>query len=521
MPELDGFALSFTVPAGQRPRVLAELRRGATQTVRMTVHHIDTPDDRLAASGFAWQLRRESRVWIQALTLPRHDGPGHAEQVVACPDARADATLHAGTEPGERLVRLLRRAADEGHAPQVRVVEEVLRHTRRVRTRDGAVTLTLDEGRLMAGEARATVLELALKGVPGSAGAVLALARRWQRRFGLRLQPCTRSERGLALARGARHLCARKALPPVVPRDASARRICGAVLQECMDQIVRNAVALAEGGGPEQAEQVHQLRVGLRRLRSAMRILRGWLAPPPSDAVDGFRRLFTALGQARERGVLEDLMDELAHAGAPLLTSAPAAREHDPGTPDPGALMRSTDAQALLLTWIAWTDTAAGPCEAVDTTSLRQAIRRRLRRWRRDIAEQARKLDAQDEPALHLLRKRIKRLRYAIELMQPLLGKRKATDQLRLLAQAQELLGHTNDLITVRDRLRGPGRTEPATWFALGWLGARIPASLADAKPVLLRLARWSKRRGSSPRIRTAGTSAEVAPARRHAAEPP
>src|SRR5690606_18211373 len=105
----------------------------------------------------------------------------------------------------------------------------------------------------------------------GSAQALLALAERWRKRFGLIFDPRSKAERGDALAGGDPHPPVRKGRRPDYPRDAEVLDAFGAVLDECLDQISRNAIGLIAGDPLRRVDHVHQLRVGVRRLRSALK----------------------------------------------------------------------------------------------------------------------------------------------------------------------------------------------------------------------------------------------------------
>ena len=77
--------------------------------------------------------------------------------------------------------------------------------------------------------------------------------------------------------------------------DMDAPKALGVIAAECLEQVIHNAAMLAEvdTAGVYQAghsEHVHQLRVGVRRLRSAWRLFDGWTAPIPDALLDGVRR---------------------------------------------------------------------------------------------------------------------------------------------------------------------------------------------------------------------------------------
>ncbi|EHR69835.1 hypothetical protein BurJ1DRAFT_0960 [Burkholderiales bacterium JOSHI_001] len=525
-PEHSEFELKFSVPAEARALVFAEVTGGAGFQGRqsLTAMYLDTPDGRLAAAGLAWRLRRESRRWVQTLKAGSSSPLQRFEHEVQRPAATPDATLHAGTPVGDRLLALLRQAQGDGLQPEVRFRTEVRRSKRVIRTRGAVVELAFDEGRIVAGDLQRRVLELEFECLSGSHAAMLDLARRWQRRFGLLLDPHSKSERGSLLADGHLHPAVRKAATPRYPARSSAGQAFAAVLDECLDQVLRNTAGLCDGAPEQRVEHVHQLRVGLRRLRSALRTFRAWVQPPPPALQAGLCGLFTELGRARDGDVMDSgVATALAAVGAPPLPPRqPAAHS------EPGALLRAPALQGLLLDLLIWRTTGYDPQLAAlpkapgsaDTPRLadvtqalsvlaphagpsaasaarresapdshRRRARRRLRAWHQHIAQQARAFETLDEPSLHALRKRIKRQRYAVEFLAPLLPRRALARYLKLLARAQERMGELNDLFVARAHYQARVADEPAAWFALGWLAARIAECGAASRPAVLALA--------------------------------
>jgi triphosphatase len=516
--------LKFLVPAAARAAVAAEVARGTATLQRMTLaaHYLDTEDRRLARQGIAWRLRREGRRWIQTLKAPGSNALERFEHEVVRPDASHDASEHAGTPVGDQLIALLRRARADGVEPGVRFQTEVRRTTRKIRTQGALVEVAFDEGRLLSAGAAQRVREIEFELVSGAAGPMLALAERWRKRFGLIHDPRSKAERGDQLAQGSPFPTLRKASHPSYARRALAAEAFAAVVDECLEQITRNAIGLIEGDPALRAEHVHQLRVGIRRIRSAVRSFRGWAPSPPAELVDGLRDLFATLGLARDRDVLDDgVVAELAKFGAPPL-AVPAAA----AGPDPAALVAGSEAQRLFLAWITWRANLEGALleessavadkpdaavavagslmpgvggveEAVasrsapdDAPSFRRNVERRLRRWHRRLVADWQSFDELDETSLHALRKRSKRQRYAVEFFAPMLKRGKAERYLNVLTAFQDRMGELNDLFVARARYQSLVASDPAAWFALGWLAARIADVRALAKPELGRLAK-------------------------------
>jgi triphosphatase len=514
--------LKFLVPPGAREGVIAELARGsATQRISLGAMYLDTEDRRLARAGLAWRLRREGRRWVQTLKASGAHPLERFEHEVARPSTRTptpDASAHAGTGPGDALLELLRRAHADGFEPVVRFRTEVRRTMRRISTRGAVVEIAFDEGRIVVGNggAQLRVHEIEFELVSGTPAAMLALAERWRKRFGLVVDLRSKSERGDRLADGTPYPPVRKADRPGYRSDATFIEAFGSVVDECLAQITRNAIGLIEGDAASSVEHVHQLRVGIRRLRSALRTFRGWVLAPPDELLDGLRSLFAELGVARDTDVLgSGVAAELAAAGAPPLTLPPG-----PAGVDPADAVASTDTQRMLLAWLTWRASLAAmaskevPASDRDVTAgtgeahakhpdahhdpepddvahpFRRSAALRLRRWHKRIAADSKAFDDLDDNALHALRKRIKRQRYAVEFLAPAQRRREVERYLEALAAIQDRMGALNDLFVARARYQAMATTEPAAWFALGWLAARIAELRALARPELARLAK-------------------------------
>jgi len=525
--------IKFLVPAGARAAVAAEVARGsAVERRTLAARYLDTSDRRLARAGIAWRVRREGRRWIQALKA----GGGALERFeheVVRPDGSHDAAAHAETVVGQKLNRILRDARADGFDVGVRFQTGVKRTARRIRTRGAVVEVAFDDGRLVAGTSRERILEVEFELVSGSTVSMLALAERWRKRFGLLYEPRSKSERGDRLADGLPLAPIRKARRPEYPRHAGTAEAFGAVLDECLSHVSRSASGIVAGDRSLRVEHVHQLRVGIRRLRSGLRSFSGWVPPPPDEMVERLRSLFATLGLSRDDDVLgEGVAAALERAGAPALTVPAAA----PG-PDPAATVRAAETQQLLLEWIAWQASlsegrpaaaaaAAGdarpgdPAAASaggsgpgmeqpgserpagdplvpsgsddDQATFGRDAERRLRRWHRGIAADWKRFDDLDEENLHALRKRIKRQRYAVEFFAPVLRGGRTRRYLEPLASIQDRMGQLNDLFVARTRYRELLGSDPAAWFALGWIEARITVVRGLARPELMRLAKAS-----------------------------
>ena len=495
--------LKFQVPPAARSRVDAAVAgRTPGRRLRLQAAYCDTPSRLLARAGIALRVRREGRLWVQTLKRAADDGMTRQEHNVPLGAAvlapTVDPARHAGTPIGERLLALL--AAHPGEALGVRYRTDVLRRTRVRRAAGGRVELAFDEGRIAAVDGATpalTLCELEIELKAGSPQAVISAARGWSARFGLWLDNRSKAERGDLLAGGATLAAPRLAKAVALFDDLSLLQMRQQVLRSCADQVIGNASQVATG--TFAAEHVHQLRIGLRRLRSALRLF----DPSPDEGVDlgeAAARLFRELGVARDDAVIgsafaADLATALRSAGLP--GDAPRALPTADAT-DPAMRVRAVACQSFLLDLLAVTTVPINARPDATGRAAADALAQRLERWHRRAAADSRRYDELDDAGRHRLRKRVKRLRYAVEFCAALFPRRAVRGYLRPLRELQERLGEINDVVMAMQAFRRGSDADPRALFALGWLASQRDAVIAAARPELkafVRADRFWKRR--------------------------
>lgn len=568
--------LKLQVPADALPAVERALAAAPVTAERLRALYYDTPDGRLAAAGLALRLRQEGRRWVQTLKSGPAHGLSRGEHEVAvsggprgAPPA-LDPARHSGTPPGDALAAALSGGARKklpgtaGHAaapagpggaaagsgvageaalaPRYRT--DVRRRRRLQRTRRGTVELALDVGEIAAigpdgVERRWPVCELEIELKSGAASAVVDVARRWAARHGLWLDTRSKAERGERLARGLApggEIPAVKARPSAWDRAMRPAEAWGCVLDDTLAHALPNWSEVAAGSASHDA--VHQLRVALRRLRSAERLFQGWPGVPPLGCSAGVAELFRRLGATRDRDVLQaglarEIDAALAELDAPpLALPASAAVEADdasrardglllidllaerlaldeggaPGVANPGRdeaglptghgdggspAGRDGDGSAAgRATNCARPQAAApeGDAPDADGVPLRARVADRLERWHRQVRRDARRFAALDDVARHRLRKRLKRLRYGVEFGAGLFGRRAVERYLERLQKSQDGLGLYNDAAIAQAAYGELRAHEPRAWFALGWLDRRRAAAAERCVDELRRL---------------------------------
>lgn len=492
----------FCIPPERLAAVKAAARRGASTAMRLEARYFDTPDGALASRGIAFRLRREGKQWIQTVKA-MGDGPLDREEhnvPVAGSAPVPLPALHAGTVAGTRLHDALQ-AASGPLAETYRT--DVERVTRDLAFHGGVVELALDTGKIVAHrgnrkkEKQTPICELELELKAGPVAGLVAVATQWAAQYGLVVNTVSKAERGERLMAPQWARPAAKARPMVkagsTKQFLKGRELQRAAVANGLAQILSNASEIVEGSSGE--EHVHQLRIGIRRLRTALRELDG-LSPGRFDPawepplVDVFRRL----GTLRDREqILETIGAELREAGAPK-SGAPSAA----AATSPLAIVHAPAFQAALIGLMGFTAQGDEPAAADESTlgagKSRRLLQKRVRSLQEKIHQDADRFETLSVERQHRVRKRLKRLRYLTGFLEPVLGA-DASRFLDSLHPALTALGRLSDEHAASAMYGEMALEDPSAWFGVGWLAGRREFTARACREALAQMA-------EAPRIR-------------------
>lgn len=478
------FELKLEIPAHRLDAVLMAVREGGASAKRLRARYFDTQEDALAAAGIVVRLRKEGRVWVQTAKCAGEGPVARLEHNVTIGALPAEATpevslpRHADTPVGKRIAKALNvKSLVQAPALLPRFETDVQRLTRTVNYRHSVIELALDRGQVRADIRRAALCEIEFELVKGHPADAVRLARRWLLTHGLWLSTISKSAKGRRLAAGLPFGPATEAAVPRLRRDGDGGSIVAAVIGTCLEQVLGNASEVAAGS--VEAEHVHQLRVGVRRLRSALRELRA-LAPSPEPAWEApMVEVFRALGLHRDRGHLQaSTQPQLEAQGAPAVDLG-----LPPDPPDLEAAVRSPVFQAALLGLLEFTQSAhADDAVAASPGKAQKTVSARLRKLHAQVTGDGNRFQQLEPQRQHRVRKRLKRLRYVAELVAPLFPARKGRDFLAAIKPVQDALGLYNDELMALEAYRSLAERDTAAWFGVGWLTARRAANAAQCQ---------------------------------------
>lgn len=436
--------------------LLASAGKLRGQAVRIVWH--DSPDAALAAEGLT--LAQDRGAWRLERLVPGGAPwpPGGAAPIQA-QAATLDRLDHAMPAPLAPVAAFAGRRT--GYA---------------IDSDQGAVTLWVWRGALRAVEQEHAACRLHLAG-PDAAVRMVAVT--LAEALPLEVPRGTLAAEGLAAARGTA-LPARAHGPPVLPDGLDIADSLACVIGHLTDVILHFAPAsAADDEGPEP---VHQMRVAVRRLRSAISIFRHVLnglelAAAASDLKDLGKRL----GPARDWDVFlggSALQVAAAFPAEPRLIRLLHAAERRRKACHAGlrAYLEGPAFRRLgvELAWLAgarsWhralSENGASPSLPEFAAAL---LDKRLRR----LLAAGEEIEALDAAGLHALRLRAKRARYAAEIFAPLYQPKPALRFVERLANLQDRLGVMNDATTAATLLQEMGPTHGfAAGLVLGFIGA-------------------------------------------------
>ncbi len=480
------------VPRLFRHPALKDHTRQQLPTQRLLSVYYDTPDLILHKSKTAVRLRKVGKRWIQTVKT----------------EGRVSAGLHERPEweyeTAENTLNF-----DRLEDPELRdfFADDTLRQTLRPmfttefsRARrilewpsGEVVELAVDRGEIRSKDKTRPLCEVELELKAGAPGRLFEFALELQSSIPLKLENVSKAERGYQLAMKAT-LSAVKAQALTLDSQLSPAEAFVQISQSCVAHAQANEDGVLQSDEPEF---VHQMRVAVRRLRSALSVF--------SEMIDGervhpireeLRWLTGELDGARNWDVfvLQTLPAIVSafpeYAGFTWLVSYSAELRQQANT-RARAAVASTRYQRFLLTFGSWI--ATGVWQAQRTPLIVGAIEppltefaaRILQHRHQRLKKRGKHWETLTPEERHQMRIAAKKLRYASEFFSSLYPRKRTRQYITALAQLQDLLGSMNDAATAVSLMQPISTTDldvqqqQAISSVSGWVLGHSHAQLA------------------------------------------
>lgn len=446
---------------------------------RLVSVYFDTRDLALRDHGVSLRVRRDGGRRLQ--TIKANSG-GLMER------KEWEAEIE-GDRPNLKLAR--------GTALAPILTDEIARHLQPVletriertvmplRIGHSQIELALDAGRVATADSSVAIAEIELELKHGEGRDVARLARRLAQEVPVTSGARAKAEWGYALLDGTSNAPVFAETPELAASATTAEAFCD-IGFACLRQIAGNEQAARQ----RDPEGIHQMRVGLRRLRAALSFFKDMLQGPETERIkEELKWLTDQLGLARDsdvfvRKTIKPYIEHHAESPEFEMLARDLERERSAGLARARTAIESDRFRRLLLDCALW---FIGEWRH-DEDSLKRMQRERsarlfaaeeLERRTAKIVKRARKLDRLDATHRHKLRIAVKKVRYAREFFASLNPgdlRPKASRKIdRALKRLQKVLGDLNDMRVHMDWARGVarGNAQSRKAFAIGYLTGR------------------------------------------------
>ena len=420
---------------------------GPATAKRLRSIYYDTPEHDLHAKGISLRVRRQDGAWVQTVKADQQLRGGVSNPV------ELEAPLD-GPEPevgkisSKKIRRIVQDAVKEGGLEPV--FETVIRRTTRpIKTGGSEQELAVDDGEVRVDGKSQDLREAELELKAGTAQGLLVAAETLLGSSPIKFGTRSKAERGYRFALGKEEggREPEKAKPAKIRANDTCAKAFAAVLASAARQITVNRQALLQSDDPEGA---HQMRVGVRRLRSALRALRPLVSRASLWSFErSARDIGRCVGELRDADVLISGIYSPTHAVAADKVGFDQLHE---------TLLRNRQAKReevrREITGPAWTRfqlyLALWPRTLEENRALERSVKKHARTMLDKTWRKARKLGDRlvslSPEERHAMRKTLKRLRYQAEFFAPAFDRQNARAFIKQLETLQDVFGYLNDV---------------------------------------------------------------------------
>ena len=437
--------------------------------------YFDTPKHRLKRCGLLLRVRRTGGKHVQTIkkTSGAQFGRGEWETEIEGRTPDLDGADGTPLEPfAKKLQRKLKPIFETS----------VHRTTLPIRTKRSQLELAIDHGRIIAAGRTSRIEEVELELKSGPAKDLFRVAKALERKLAAELCLRVKADQGYDLVNGKR---AQAVFAEPIELEKRMTAIEG--FQVIARSALRHFSGNADAVRNLDPEGVHQMRVGLRRLRAAISMFSKALPAAKTEEIKAeLRWLTNELAPARELDVfLQEKIDPVAREITSQRGGKAIARQFAKKRTE--ALERARTAvnsprcRALLIDVLEWIEAQRGRT-GVATSELGESAAELLDRRMRKAHKDAEKLQEMTARERHKFRISMKKLRYAAEFFESLFRSKRERKALARLSKhakkIQDALGSLNDFIADRKlaaeaALRAPSQDRRARAFALGIIVGR------------------------------------------------
>lgn len=498
--ELKLFIRPQDIASFKKHPLLKKYARSAPVTQEQVGIYFDTDTHELRKSDAGLRVRQAAKVWTQTLKAGGEVGSGlHQRHEWESIVHRAEPDLYAL----RKLIDVRGAWDDLLTSPKFAARLHPVFKTTISRTiwqlhlpNGSEIECVLDQGDISHADRSDAVSEIELELKSGKASYLFDFALELLKKVPLRIENRSKAERGYILHAQDKP-AAVKAESLQLSKKMTMNQAFAAIVENCLRQVQANAPGVIAA---DSIENLHQMRIGLRRLRSALKLFEELITLPDelrlelewlSDAISAARDwdvLATKTLETIRADAVDDELDEVRRAAL-----AKAAQLHQAAA----AAVDSVRYTRLILSLAHWLQDGAWreslpPLKGKD-------LRKRLKMFSQDmlkkdqqrLKKRGRQLKDADAKTRHRVRIAAKKVRYETEFFQSLYPSKETKKYVAALADLQDGLGRLNDVAVGEKLLREIEEHQSELTGVTGFIRGYLAAAAAEDERKVRKL--WKK----------------------------
>lgn len=488
--ELKFLASEQDFKAAQNSELLGS-HGGLGKVERLKSTYFDTETRDLQRHKMVLRMRKRGKSYVMGLKSSASESQGpfdRGEIEIASSSPLPDLDLF-GKDVADEIAGLT-----AGRTLQPCYATDIKRNAYQLATETAEIEVAFDTGFIVAGDSKQPVREIELELKSGDTADLYRLGLKLVEAFPMRLGVMSKSERGALLSSGTCVTATRPQSP--VSKEQSVDEAISAIIGACIGQFTANWTAFETG---DEVDAVHQMRVSLRRLRTALAFIhREFPCAELEELRAAAKEVAGAMGEARNWDVFTARVHDgpasfmTSESGFATLIEA-ASEQRNAGYDAVRSLLADSRTTRFVLSVQAlvaehgWRNALSGAELPKLTAPVVSFASPCLAYLHKRVRKRGRGLAHLSPEARHKVRIALKNLRYAVDFFADLFPGSKPYS--RAVAQLQDVLGGLNDIEMIRDLVQrldtqSDAKCARAAGIVLGWYSHGEQIGHADMKKV-------------------------------------
>lgn len=470
--------LKFQIPRHTRAAFEEDFLSLQPDSIFLWAKYFDTEDLKLKQHQIALRQRLENDIWFQTLKAPGQQAFERFElehELGSLAPEQCDLERYSVHKQARKM---LKAALGSLHPDlELKFETDVQRYVYTEQFQNSVIEVAYDVGTIRHEDQTVTIDEVEFELKQGELSELIEYTKPWVQRFELWLDSRSKSDRGYQLVMtdqipNAQH-------QTLIQFDAhpSSLQLLQKMIANSLEHLLPNAMAITSNQFHD--EHVHQARVAIRRLRSALQFFKKQIPSLPHTWSMQLAAVFRQLGSTRDRdAVTLHLLPKLKAADSPVVYLPPSDKE----IARIDHVFKTPDTVNLILSLLQFSQTHL-PSQDLHPI---KALRKQFNQLHNRICKDALDFSELEVAARHTKRKQLKCLRYNVEFLQSLFNETSVQSYLKVLKPLLSTLGDYNDLEVAEQLFQPYTEQDPKAWFVIGWLRAEQHRLVLEAEKQLI-----------------------------------